>query len=132
MNQNYEHKEQSLNKTIIRDILYNKLQLPMTWLSVKEFEERIKQYHQQNGGKPPEIVDHNSPVYGVLQELIRDGKLERKKEDGKTYYRSVLRDDPVQKLLIVIKEEYNRLDSEIASLESRKAQLEEILSEHGN
>lgn len=48
------------------------------------------------------------------------------------YYRSVSQEDPVQQLRVVIREEYERLDGEIAALENRKAQLAEILSEHRN
>lgn len=131
MNEKYEFSEEPLNKTIIRYILDHKLPSPVTWTSVKEFEDRIKQYHEQNGGSPPKILDQNSPVYGVLQEFVRDKKLERKKERGITYYRSVHLNDPVQNLLIVIREEYERLDTEIALLENRKVQLEILLSEHG-
>ena len=92
MNQVYEHQGKPLNIPIIKDIVKNKLQPPMTWLTVKEFISMIEQYHKRHGGLPTYLVDLHTNTYDVLQEQVQEGNFERYKDSKLCYYRS----NPVQ------------------------------------
>ena len=131
MTDRYEYVGIPLNIPIIRFILRNKLQLPLEWWSTNDFEERITQYHQENGGQPSELVNPHSAVYGVLRELVRHEILETRTEARKRYFR-VPSDtsSPVENLLRVIRQERERIDEEIETLNQRKEKLDTILSEY--
>ena len=131
MTDRYEYVGISLNTPIIRFILRNELQLPLEWWSTNDFEERITQYHQQNGGEPTELINPHAATYGVLRELVRHGILESYIEAGDRYFK-VPSDapNPVESLLRVIRQERERLDEEIKILNQRKEQLDTILSEY--
>lgn len=131
MPERYEYQGVPLNTPIIRYILRNRLQLPLEWWSTNEFEEKIKQYHQENEGEPTELINPHAAVYGVLRELVRQEILESYTEAGERYFR-LLSDtpDPVERLIRVIKQERERLDEVVETLNQRKELLDIILSEY--
>ena len=131
MTERYEYVGRELDTPIIRDILTNKLPLPLEWWSTKVFKETVIQYHRQNGGLPPELVNPHSAVYGVLCRLESREILESYKERVNRYFR-VPSDapNPVERLLRVISQERERIDEVIETLNQRKELLDTILSEY--
>ena len=131
MPERYEYEGVSLNTPIIRYILRDRLQLPLEWWSTNDFEEKIKQYHQENGGGPTELINPHAAVYGVLRELVRREILESYTEAGERYFR-LLSDTPdtVEKLIRVIRQERERLNEVMETLNQRKNLLDTILSEY--
>ena len=131
MNSSYEYEGHNLNTPVIRGILFNHLTLPVKWLSVNDFEERIVLYHQQNEGEPTELINLHSAVYGVLRELERNKRVESRTEAGQRYYRLIPSDvSKVESLLRVIREERERLDEQIEALSQRRDHLDIILREY--
>ena len=131
MTEKYEYVGVPLNIPVVRFILRNRLQLPVEWWSTNHFEEKIDQYHQENGGSPTELINPHAAVYGVLRELVRQEILESYKEAGERYFRVPSETpDPVERLIRVIQQERERLDVEIETLNQRKALLDTILSEY--
>lgn len=131
MTEKYEYVGVPLNIPVVRFILRNRLQLPVEWWSTNHFEEKIDQYHQENGGAPTELINPHAAVYGVLRELVRQEILESYKEAGERYFRVPSETpDPVERLIRVIQQERERLDVEIETLNQRKALLDTILSEY--
>ena len=129
----YQYRAEPLNTPIIRYILHNCLKLPLEWWSTNDFEEKINQYHQENGGALTELVNPHASVYSVLCEMVRRGILESRKEAGNRYFRVPSPpppSDPIESLLRVIRQERERLDAERETLHQRKAQLDTILSDY--
>ena len=94
----YEYKGQPLNRPIVRAILrkclidrgvhraINPLQVSLT---VLEFKENISQYHQSNGGAPPQLRDPRCYCYSSLCELEAKGRAERDKESKPHYWKLI-------------------------------------------
>ncbi len=87
--ENYEHGNCVLNGPIIRDIL-NKAILyglyeQQEWLSVREFKDRIEQFHSRNGGKPSELKDFPTNLRDILTAMEVEGKAEACRE-GRTHH----------------------------------------------
>ena len=137
----YEHRGQPLNRPIIRAILrkclvdrdvHRAINPQQKSLTVLEFKENISQYHQYNGGAPPQLLDPRAYCYSSLRELKGQERAERYRESGRDYWKLIpcYEDNtPVERLVAVIRQEYERLDAEIETLHQRKAQLDAILSE---
>ena len=141
MNERYEHKGKNLDRPIIRYILrkclvdrdvHRAINPQQNSLSVHEFRENIRQYHQQNGGAPMQLLDPYTPFYGRLRELERQGSAVRHRDSGRDYWKlipSYKDETPVERLVAIIRQERERLDAEIEMLNQRKVQLDAILSE---
>ncbi len=85
----YEHEGCVLNGPIIRDIL-NKailygIYLQEEWLSVREFKDRIEQFHSRNGGKASHLKDFPTNLRDILKEREAQEKAQACRE-GRTHY----------------------------------------------
>lgn len=131
MNEIYEHEGIPLDKPIIRDILTNKQPPPQKLLSIGDIEERTTRYHLRHGGESPNIGNPYSATRNILEELRDAGRVEKIVESGRVFFRSFNESrDPIDRLVAVIRQERERIEADIASLENRKAQLDTILSEY--
>ena len=138
----YEHRKEPLNRPIIRAILrkclvnrdvHRTINPQQVSLTVPEFKENIFQYHQHNGGAPMQLLDTRIPFYDILYELEEQDRAERYRASGKDYWKlipSYEDETPVERLVTVIRQERERLNTEIETLHQRKAQLDAILSEY--
>ena len=132
MNERYEHEGVPLNEPIIRDILTNKQPPPQEFLSIKDLEERVTRYHLRHGGNEPIILNRYAAVRSVLEELREAGRVEKIVDSSRRVsFRSTNDNrDPIDRLVDVIRQERERIETDIASLENRKIQLDTILSEY--
>ena len=129
MSDQYEHEGRPLNKTIIRDILTNKQPPPQEWLSIDDLTEITRQYHEDNGGEPPSIINPYLPTREILLELYDAGKVEREKSGKIVYFRSLPEKSAVERLVDIIKQEREHILAEMQPLEKRKARLDALLIE---
>ena len=129
MNKHYEHEGRPLNKSIIRDILTNKQPPPPEWLSIDDLTEKTIQYHQDNGGEPPNIISPYLPTREILLELYEAGKVERIKSGKIVCFRSLPERSPNERLVEIIKQEREHIMAQILPLEKRKARLDALLIE---
>ena len=129
MSEQYEYAGRPLNKSIIRDILNNRLPPPEEWLSIDDLTERIVKYHQDNGGEPPKIISPYLPTREILLELYDAGKVERIKSGKIVSFRSLPERSSQDRLVEIIKQELEQVMAEILPLEQRKARLEALLIE---
>ena len=142
MNEQYEYEGDNLNGPIIQAILrkclvdrdiHRTINPQQVSLTVLEFKKNISQYHQRNGGAPTQLRDRRAYCYSSLCELEGQERAERYRESGKDYWKLIpcYEDNtPVERLVAVIRQEYERLDAEIETLHQRKAQLDAILSDY--
>ena len=142
MNEQYEYEGDNLNGPIVRAILrkclvdrdvHRTINPQQVSLTVLEFKENISQYHQHNGGAPTQLLDRRAYCYNNLCELEGQERAERYRESGRDYWKLIpcYEDNtPVERLVAVIRQEYERLDAEIETLHQRKAQLDAILSNY--
>ena len=91
MTERYEHEGDILNGPIIRDILNKAILYGLCrqgeWLSVREFKDRIEQYHCQNGGLPSQLKDFPTNLRDILWEMKAQGKAERDQKTRPHYWR---------------------------------------------
>ena len=142
MNEQYEYEGDNLNRPIIRAILrkclvdrdvHRTINPQQGSLTVLKFKKNISQYHQRNGGAPTQLRDPRWYCYSELCELEEQERAERYRESGKDYWKLIpcYEDNtPVERLVTVIRQERERLDTEIETLHQRKAQLDAILSDY--
>ena len=138
----YAHRGEPLNLPIIKAILrkclvdrdiHSAINPQQDSSTVHEFKAKIQQYHQRNGGAPIQLEDTYTPFASALIKLEEEDKAERYRERGRDYWKLIpcYEDDtPVERLVAVIRQEYERLDTKIETLHQRKAQLDAILSEY--
>ena len=129
MSEEYKHKGRPLNKSIIRDILNNKQPPPQEWLTIDDLTERIVQYHLDNGGEPPSIINPYLPTREILLELYGAGKIERVKSGKIVSFRSLPERSSHDRLVEIIKQELDYVMAEMLPFEQRKARLEALLIE---
>ena len=103
----------------------------MEWLTVNDFKTMIEEYHSQNGGHPTELINYHAAVYSELENLKRNGIVDKSSErqSGQYSYRYVS-NNINQRLLQVIRDEIQWLNGRVTSLENRKSQLQDILDEN--
>ena len=94
----YEHEGKPLNRSIVRAIfrkclvdrdVHRAINPQQVSLTVLEFKENISQYHQRNGGAPPQLVDRRRYCYSSLRELEAKGRAERDKESKPHYWKLI-------------------------------------------
>ena len=129
MKDRYKHEGRPLNKSIIRDILYDNQPPPLEWLSIEDLTEMTIQYHLDNGGEPPNIISPYLPTREILLELCEEGKAERIKSGKTVCFRSLSESAQDDRLVELIKQEREHLVAQIRPLEKRKARLDALLIE---
>ena len=104
----YEHRGKPLNRPIVRVIfrkclvdreVHKTINPQQVSLTVLEFKENISQYHQRNGGAPPQLRDPRAYCYSSLRELEEQERAERYRESGKDYWKLIpsYEDEPQSK-----------------------------------
>ena len=78
MTERYEHQGRVLNGPMIRDILSKAILYGLyrhgEWLSVRDFKDRIEQFHSENGGKRSQLKDFPTNLRDILKEMEIQGK----------------------------------------------------------
>jgi hypothetical protein len=94
----YKHRGKPLNRPIIRAILrkclvdrdvHRAINPQQNSLTVLEFKENISQYHQRNGGAPPQLRDPRCYCYSSLRELEGQGRAERCRKSRSHYWKLI-------------------------------------------
>ena len=94
----YEHRGEPLNLPIVRAILrkclvdrdvHRTINPQQNSLTVLEFKAKIQQYHQRNGGAPPQLKDPRAYCYSELCELEKQGRAERDRESKPHYWKLI-------------------------------------------
>ena len=89
MSEEYEHREQPLDRPIVRAIfqkclvdreVHRAINPQQVSLTVLEWKENISQYHQRNRGVPTQLLDRRVYCYSSLRELEEQGRAERDRE----------------------------------------------------
>ena len=129
MNEQYQHEGRPLNKSIIRYILNNKQPPPEERLTIEDLTEKTIQYHLDNGGEPPNIINVYLPTREILLELYEVGKVERIKAGKTVLFRALPEVSTDERLVEIIKQERKEIMAMILPLEKRKARLDALLAE---
>ena len=94
MAEKYKHKGRVLNIPIIRDLLNKSILYGLyrqgEWWSVREFKDRIEQYHCRNGGLPFQLKDFPTNLRDILWEMKAHGKAERNQKTRPHCWRLVI------------------------------------------
>ena len=89
----YEYEGRVLNGPIVRDLLNKAILYGLyrqgEWLSVREFKDRIEQYHCQNGGRPSQLKDFPTNLRDILKEMETQGRAQADREGWPHYWRLV-------------------------------------------